>query len=126
MNVFIIQTVIMVILAFVIFYLIMYNKTLNLEKRISKYSVESIKDNSISLFDILSINYNKLISKMTKVLKKSHFLTKYSSRYNKYISYDNIKEVCAIYYVSNKVFICLLVEKRDNSSSNNFGSTLYE
>ena len=49
MNVFIIQTVIMVILAFVIFYLIMYNKTLNLEKRISKYSVESIKDMRMAL-----------------------------------------------------------------------------
>ena len=108
MNVFIIQTIIMVILAFIIFYLIIYNKTLNLERRISKYSVESIKDNSISLFDILSINYNKLINKITKVLKRSHILTKYSSKYNKYISYDNIKEVCAMDYVSNKVFIFVL------------------
>lgn len=108
MSVFIIQTIIMVILAFIIFYLIIYNKTLNLEKRISKYSVESIKDNTISVFDLLSINYNKLINKLTKVLKKSHFLNKYSLKYNKYISYENIKEVCAMDFVSNKTIICLL------------------
>ena len=108
MSVFIIQTIIMVILAFIIFYLIIYNKTLNLEKRISKYSVESIKDNTISVFDLLSINYNKLINKLTKVLKKSHFLNKYSLKYNKYISYENIKEVCAMDFVSNKTVICLL------------------
>ena len=108
MNVFIIQTIIMVILAFIIFYLIIYNKTLNLEKRISKYSVESIKDNSISLFDLITINYNKLINKMTKSFKKSHFLRKYSERYNKYISYNEVKEVCAMDYVSNKVILCLL------------------
>ena len=44
MNVFIIQTIIMVILAFIIFYLIIYNNSLKLEKRISKYSIDSIKD----------------------------------------------------------------------------------
>ena len=73
MNVFIIQTIIMIILAFVIFYLIMYNKTLNLEKRISKYSVDSIKDNTISFFDLLSSYYSKLVNNLTIILKKSHF-----------------------------------------------------
>lgn len=107
-KVFIIQTIIIVILTFVIFFLIKYNKTLNLEKRISKYSVESIKDKNISFFDFLSEEYNKLIIKTSKYLKKSHFLTKYSAKYNKYISYDNIKDVSAMDYVSNKVYICVL------------------
>ena len=54
MNIFIIQTLIMIVLAFVIFYLIIYNNTLKLEKRIAKYSIDSIKDDSISLFDLIS------------------------------------------------------------------------
>ena len=58
MNVFIIQTLIMIFLAFIIFYLISYNKALNIERRISKYSIESIKNNDVSLFDLL---YNKYL-----------------------------------------------------------------
>lgn len=108
MNVFIIQTIIMIILAFVIFYLIMYNKTLNLEKRISKYSVDSIKDNTISFFDLLSSYYSKLVNNLTIILKKSHFMRKYSSKYNKYISYDNVADVSAMDFISNKVIICVL------------------
>ena len=53
MNVFIIQTIIMVILAFIIFYLIIYNKALKIEKRIAKYSIDSIKNKSVSLFDLI-------------------------------------------------------------------------
>lgn len=107
-NVFIIQTIIMIILAFVIFYLIIYNKSLKLEKRISKYSVDSIKDHSVSLFDFLSNEYFKLIDKMTRLLKKSRMMTRYATKYNKYISYDNVRDICSMDFVSNKVFICLL------------------
>lgn len=108
MNVFIVQTIVMVILAFVIFYLIIYNKSLRLEKRISKYSIDSIKDDSISLFDLLSNEYSKLVMKLSGILKKSVFLNKYSLRYNKYITYENEKNTVAMDFVSNKVFICLL------------------
>ena len=108
MNVFIIQTIIMVILAFIIFYLIIYNNSLKLEKRISKYSIDSIKDKQISLFDLLHDEYSKMVLRMSKMLKKSVFISKYASKYNKYITYENNKDVCAMDYVSNKVYICLL------------------
>lgn len=77
MNIYIIQTIIMVILAIIIFYLIIYNNSLKLEKRISKYSIDSIKDNSISLFDLLYNEYSKMVGRMTKILKKSAVLNKY-------------------------------------------------
>lgn len=108
MNVFIIQTIIMILLAFIIFYLIMYNKSLKLERRISKYTVDSINDNSISFFDLLSIKYMKIVNILTKYLKKSKLMVKYATRYNHYISYDNMKDMCAMDFVSNKFIICLV------------------
>ena len=105
MNIFIVQTIIMIILALVIFYLIIYNKTLNLERRISKYSIEAIKDNSVSLFDFLSKLYNDLVVGLSSKLRKSHFLRNYASKYNKYITYENEKTVSNIDYVSNKFYI---------------------
>ena len=105
MNIFIVQTIIMIILALVIFYLIIYNKTLNLERRISKYSIEAIKDNSVSLFDFLSKLYNDLVVGLSSKLRKSHFLRNYASKYNKYITYENEKTVSNMDYVSNKFYI---------------------
>ena len=105
MNIFIVQTIIMIILALVIFYLIIYNKTLNLERRISKYSIEAIKDDSVSLFDFLSKFYNDLVVGLSSKLRKSHFLRNYASKYNKYITYENEKTVSNMDYVSNKFYI---------------------
>lgn len=105
MNVFIVQTIIMIILALIIFYLIIYNKTLKLERRISKYSIEAIKDDSVSLFDFLSKLYNDLVTGLSSKLKKSHFLRNYASKYNKYITYENEKTVSNMDYVSNKFYI---------------------
>lgn len=108
MNVFIIQTIIMVILAFIIFYLIIYNKALKIEKRIAKYSIDSIKNKSVSLFDLLHNEYSKIIHKLSSFLKKSIVIKKYSLKYNKYISYDETKDISAIDFVSNKFIISLL------------------
>ena len=105
MNIFIVQTIIMIILALIIFYLIIYNKTLNLERRISKYSIEAIKDDSVSLFDFLSKFYNDLVVGLSSKLRKSHFLRNYASKYNKYITYENEKTVSNMDYVSNKFYI---------------------
>ena len=107
MNIFIIQTTIMVLLTIIIFYLVIYNKSLKIEKRISKYSVDSIKDNSISLFDMMHNKYFTYVSKMSKILKKSHFFTKYSNKYNRYITYENDKDTIAMDYVSHKIYISI-------------------
>ena len=108
MNVFIIQTLIMILLAFIIFYLIIYNKALKIEKRISNYSLDSIKDISVSLFDLIHIKYKKLVKLFTKTLKKSTVLKKYQEKYSKYISYDQMKDICAMDYVSNKFIISII------------------
>ncbi|MBQ9013746.1 MAG: type II secretion system F family protein [Bacilli bacterium] len=107
MNIFIIQTIIMIILVAIIFYLIMYNKSLKLERRISKYSIESIKDDSISFFDLISSSYKELLNKTSNLLVKSVFLKKYSFKYNKYITYENDKDTTAMDFVSNKLYIML-------------------
>lgn len=108
MNVFIVQTAIMIILALIIFYLIIYSKSLKIERRISKYSIDSIKNTQISLFDLLYNYYYKLINMMSNKLKKIPFLLNYSLRYNKYISYDKENEVSTMNFVSNKIVISLL------------------
>lgn len=107
MNVFIIQLVVILLLLGVMIYLLIYNKSLKLEKRLSKYSIDSIKSNNHSVFDMVYETYNKLIKNMSKKLLKSKAIKDYANKYNKYISYYDKKNITSMDYVSNKIYISL-------------------
>lgn len=108
MNVFIIQTFIILVLAFIILYLFMYNSALKLEKRIARYSMPSIREDKISILDLLANKYVSLVKKISKNIKKLEAIKKFSLRYNKYIDYEEKKDTSAIDFVSNKIIICLI------------------
>lgn len=108
MNVFIIQTFIILILVLIILYLFMYNSALKLEKRIARYSVPSIREDKISLLDRLFNMYVRWVKKISMLLKKSEAIKKFSLRYNKYIDYEEKKDTSALDFVSNKIIICLI------------------
>ena len=76
--------IIIVILAILVF-MYKYIRSIKLEKRFSKYTINSSKNKSISLLDNLYNQYQDFISKLSKILSKSVFLKKRSERYNKYI-----------------------------------------
>ena len=107
MNITISQLIVMLLLIGVIIYLLVYNKSLKLEKRIGKYSIDSIKSNDKSFFDVIFEFYNILIKKMSKRLNKSKAMRDYANKYNKYISYYDKKNITNMDYVSNKIYISL-------------------
>lgn len=108
MSTFILQTIMMLVVAIAIVYFVIYNKTSNLEKRISKYCIESKIDNSVPLFDRFSDLYIKIIASLNKVLLKSNVMKNYSEYYTKYISFDKINEVNPIEFVSKKFLILII------------------
>jgi len=108
MNVFIIQTLIMLVLACIVIYLIMYNNSLKLEKRITKYSVQSINDTSISLLDMFFDVYQKTVDNISRKLRKSAFMKKYATKYNKYLSYDKLNHSDAMDFITKKLLISIV------------------
>lgn len=105
-TILIIQFGIIVILLLFVFYIIKFNLSLRLSKRISKYSFEALNSNQISLFDGTFIIYRKIIDSLGKSLIKSKAIEGYSHKYDKYIDYLDDKK--AIDFVSNKIFISIL------------------
>ena len=77
-------------------------------RRISYYSLEPIKDNSLSITDKLVDKYMSFISGMRKYVGKSEFLKKSSKRYDKYIKYTSREKIKAIDYISNKIVIAFV------------------
>ena len=79
-------------------------------KRISHYSLEPLKDDTLSVSDKVIDKYMNFIKGMRKYVGKSVFLKKSSKKYEKYIKYTSKDKIKAIDYISNKIVIsCVFV-----------------
>lgn len=97
----------LIILLFM-YLLFSFRKSVKLEKRISKFSIRSIEDNSNSLFDNFTKKYQKLISKISSVIEKSVFIQKYSKKFDKYLSVSNGTYNTGMDFVSSKIILSVL------------------
>lgn len=85
-----------------------YLKSVRLEKRLQKYTLEPIKDNTLSIFDKFFNWYSNIIYKVGQNYKKSVFLTRYSKRYEKYIGTIDNKHKDEMSFVVTKTIVGLL------------------
>lgn len=104
-------SIVVIVLAIVLF-LIKYIRSIKLEKRFSKYTINSSKNSSISLFDNLYNQYTDFINKFSKNLSKSVFLKSRAKRYSKYIIAFNMDDEDNMKFMARKIvigFIFILV-----------------
>lgn len=102
----IMQAIIIFVLLVFFIYLVKFNISLKLTKRIGKYSIEPLTDDQSSLFDRIAILYNKASDSISASIIKSKTLVKYSNRYIKDIDYLDSKK--PIDFVSNKILFAVL------------------
>lgn len=74
-------------------------------KRISHYSIEPIKDNSLSFTDRVVNGYLSFVKYLRPYMKKVDYFKKRSKRYDKYIKYKNRDRVEAIDFIISKFVI---------------------
>ncbi|MEG2311319.1 MAG: hypothetical protein RSB72_01315, partial [Bacilli bacterium] len=73
-TLFVVQLSIICLLFIVAGLIVFYRRSMKLEKRITKYSVEPLKDNSLALFDSFFSFYNKQVKKIAKILSKAKII----------------------------------------------------
>lgn len=100
-----IQTGLIIMLIILAYSIFLFRRSVKLEKRIGKFSIRPLQDNSLSLFDSIIKNYQKLISKISNSLEKSVFIQKYSKRFNKYLPLSNKLYNSSLDFVSSKIVI---------------------
>ncbi len=91
----------------IIMFIVKYLKSIKLEKRFSKYTINSSKNKSISLFDNIYNQYNDFIEKMSKKLGKISFLNKSSEKYKKYVTAFEL-DSNTMKVISNKIVFGVL------------------
>ena len=104
MNIYLWITIFILIL--VLIGLLFYNRSIRLEQRLKKYTVQSLNNKDLSLFDQISNKYNLFIKHLSKILSHSRLLTKYSKKYNKYCHAFNVNN--EVTFISNKVIVGLM------------------
>lgn len=106
MNIILILRLILVVILFCIVIFVLREIVANNKvKRLGFYSLESIRDNDLSVSDIIIKKYFSFIRNMRNIVSKSVLLTKSSKKYEKYIRYNNRDEIKAIDFISNKIVI---------------------
>ncbi len=81
---FVFQSFILIVLMFVVACIVRYNRSLNLEKRIEKFSISPLNDDKGSLYDSIRGFFKRLINSFKPAFDKSVFLNKLSKKYEKY------------------------------------------
>ena len=102
---FIIQVILIIVLANLLYMLFKESRILSFEDRLSNYSIASVDEQNIPIFERLYNKVWKLIRKLNKLLEKSEVLKKYSSRYDKYVS----KEKNSFDFISIKFLMSIIL-----------------
>jgi len=109
MNITLIIKIISIITLFIIIILVLRHSIATKKaRRISYYSLEPMKDNSLSLSEKIIKKYLHVISKMRPYIKKIEFLNNSSKKYDKYIKYKDRNKINNIDFISNKIIIAVV------------------
>lgn len=103
----VVQLLLILIAIIIMYYMIRTIKLMNLEKRILRFSVFSLTDKPLSLFDKIKVYYDKIISKISNLLSRSKLINKSSKRYEKYIDRTKIIKTNTIDIISNKIIVSI-------------------
>ena len=87
---------------------IKYIRSIILERRFSKFTLNSSKNKSISLLDNLYLVYLKIIDWITILLSKSVFIKSRAKRYDKYIESFNMDDKNNMKFMSRKVVVGII------------------
>ena len=96
------QVSILVLILFIIIFFNKYIRSLKLEKRFSKYIINSSKNKSISLLDRLHNQYIDFINEVSTRISKYNFIKWKSMKYEKYLEPFNIDRFS---FISRKIIV---------------------
>lgn len=105
----IIQIIIFAVIVIFIILLIRKENSLKKIRRITYYSLEPLKDDSLSLSERVVKGYLIFVERVRPLVNKSFFLKKISKRYDRYIKYKNRDRIKSVDFITYKISIAVVV-----------------
>ena len=103
------QIIIFAIIVIFIILLIRKENSLKKIRRITYYSLEPLKDDTLSLSERVVKGYLIFVERVRPIVSKSFFLKKISKRYDRYIKYKNRDRIKSIDFITYKISIAMVV-----------------
>lgn len=94
---------------FIIAFFLILKRTLRLQKKFLKYTIKPLKNDKVSFFDKIEIMFEKINTKHTKFLSKFKSLEKSSKKYEKHLSFEDLKNKTGMNIVSYKFLIGYII-----------------
>jgi len=108
-SLFILQLILILVLIVILVQILIFRHASNLERRIGRYSIDPINNNSVSFFDKGENLLKKLIKSFSKTFNHSEVLKNHVKRYDKYIEYSKKGEIKSMDYFSIKIILILFL-----------------
>lgn len=100
---------IVILTVLIVFFLLIVRKNVRIQKKFDKYTISPLKANTISFFDKIFNFFNSLVFENEKIFRKSVFLQKYAKRFEKHLTFEELKTKDGMYLISVKFIISYLV-----------------
>ncbi len=105
----VIRLILLVLFIIVIDFFIRLNRTFKIDRRVSRYSIDSIIDDNNSVVELMGKKYNHLLKKVRSNFKKVSFFNNQSLRYNKYASIGDTVQLIDFIIVKLFIGICFVL-----------------
>lgn len=105
----IIQLLMLAFLASILYVFLINKYSFNLDKRFISYTITSSKNIESPLFEKIHEKLWRIIKKISKYLKRSEVLKKYSKHFDKYINYNEIDKKDGMDFISIKFIISIIL-----------------
>ena len=102
-SLFITQILLILVLIVVIVQILMFKHATNLERRIGKYGIDPINNNTISFFDKGEALLKNIIKSFSKAFNRSEILKKYVKKYEKHIENSRKNDIKPMDFFSIKI-----------------------
>jgi len=108
-SLFIMQLVLILVLIVILVQILIFRHATNLERRIGRYSIDPINNNSVSFFEKGELLFKRVIKSFSKVFNHSVVLKNHVKKYEKHIEYSKKSEIKSMDYFSMKVLLVLFL-----------------
>lgn len=109
LEILITQMIIVLSLVFIIISLLIVRKNNKIIKKFNNYTVKSIKRANVSFLDKLIYMMEYIISKNAEVLRKLRFMTRYAKKYDKHLTFEELKNKDGFYILSTKFMMTFFI-----------------
>ena len=104
----VIRFILVIIVIIIVDLLIKLNKAINVERRVSRYSINSIMNYDNNLGDTLRNKYNRFVKRFRKIFKNNGLFGRQASKYNKYIMAGDVVNVIDFIIIKLIMGICFV------------------